>query len=243
MPQVLYEPSPNRSPHPHSHDIPMSDLFREVDEALTYDRLRALWKRHRIKVVATLVLALLSLAAWQAWQYSERQKNIRSAETFFDLLHKKKTQELSQQEQQNLQGGYRMLWLFARAKTFAQGHEWQKAQRDLQEIADDGALPPLYRRYAQIWHASLDIEQGRTKAAEQRLAALMEKKTIADTSALPSALQGLTLYLQATLLATQGNRQDAHDLLIRARALNNLAPVLRRRLQEAERALETTNTP
>ena len=238
----------------------MSEIFREVDEALTYDRLRALWQRHRLKIVATLLLALVSLAAWQAWQYRERQKHLRSAETFFEIARKNETQqtaqnssqdssqnspqdsppaspqELSPQEQQNLQGGYRMLWLFARAKTFIERQEWQQAQQALQAVSDDGSLPPLYRGYAQIWQASLDVEQGRLEAAEKRLAAL---KITQNTP----ALQGLALYLQAAILAAQNNKKDALDLLTRARAKENLPPALRLRLQEAERALDTPNTP
>ena len=230
----------------------MSEIFREVDEALTYDRLRALWQRHRLKIVATLLLALVSLAAWQAWQYRERQKHLRSAETFFEIARKNETQqtaqdssqnsppaspqELSPQEQQNLQGGYRMLWLFARAKTFIERQEWQQAQQALQAVSDDGSLPPLYRGYAQIWQASLDIEQGRLEAAEKRLAAL---KITQNTP----ALQGLALYLQAAILAAQNNKKNALDLLTRARAKENLPPALRQRLQEAERALDTPNTP
>ena len=226
----------------------MSEIFREVDEALTYDRLRALWKRYRIAIVATLLLALVSLGAWQAWQYRQQQQRIRSAETFFELVRRNETRELSPQEQKNLSGGYRMLWLFSRAKTFAEQKKWQQAQQALQAISDDGSLPSLYRGYAQIWHASLDIEQGRLEAAEKRLAALTDKtqKTLDNTPALPPALQGLALYLQATIRAAHNHRQGnegALEILTRARATENLAPVLRRRLQEAERALETTNAP
>ncbi len=226
----------------------MSEIFREVDEALTYDRLRTLWNRHRLKIVATLLLVLASVLAWQTWQYKERQKHARSAETFFDLLRKNTTQDSSQnssqknstalspQEQKTLQGGYRMLWLFSRAKAFAEQREWQKAQQALQAIDDDNSLPPLYRHYAQIWHASLDIEQGRLEAAEKQLAALEDK-----TQNTP--LQGLALYLQAAILTEQGNQEDAQDLLTRALAKSNLAPTLRRQLLEAERALDTTKTP
>ena len=226
----------------------MSDIFREVDEALTYDRLRALWNRYRLPIVATLLLALVSLAAWQAWQYRQQQQRIRSAETFFELARRNETRELSPQEQKNLRGGYRMLWLFSRVKTFAEQKEWQQAQQALQAISDDGSLPPLYRGYAQIWHASLDIEQGRLEAAEKRLAALTDKtqKTLDNTPALPPALQGLALYLQATIRAAHNHRQGSEgalEILTRARATKNLAPVLRRRLQEAERALETTSAP
>ena len=223
----------------------MSEIFREVDEALTYDRLHALWKGHRIKVLATLLVALASLASWQAWQYRQQQQRTRAAETFYELLRKDAQKgdqvtvaELSPQEQQSLRGGYRMLWLFSRAKIFAQQAEWQQAQQALQQIADDGSLPQLYRRYAQLQQASLDIEQGKLAAAEKRLATLTSKKN----DDIP-ALQGLALYLQASLLATQGNKKDAHDLLTRARSLDNLAPALQRQLQEAEHTLEATDTP
>ena len=223
----------------------MSEIFREVDEALTYDRLRTLWHRHRLKIVAMLLLVLASVLAWQTWQYKERQKHARSAETFFDLLRKNATQDSSQefstalspQEQKNLLGGYRMLWLFARAKAFAEQQEWQKAQQALQAIDDDNSLPSLYRHYAQIWHASLDIEQGRLEAAEKQLAALEDK-----TQNTP-ALQGLALYLQAAILTEQGNQKEVQDLLTRALAKSNLAPTLRRQLQEAEGALDTIKTP
>ena len=224
----------------------MSEIFREVDEALTYDRLRTLWRRHRVKIAAALLLALASLAAWQAWQYRERQKQLRSAETFYELARKQATaqdatQELSPQEQKNLRGGYRMLWLFARAKALAERQEWQKAQQALQEIHDDVSLPALYRDYAQILQASLDIEQGNLTDAEQRLAPWSETNSASPTPSptSTSALRGLALYLQASLLAAQGNRERAREQLTRARAQDNLAPALRRQLQEAGRTLDS----
>ena len=42
----------------------MTDIFREVDEALQRDRALAIWKAHGGKIVAAILLLLIAAAAW-----------------------------------------------------------------------------------------------------------------------------------------------------------------------------------
>lgn len=46
----------------------MADIFREVDEALREDRVKAIWARYGRLIIAVAVLIVLASAAWVVWR-------------------------------------------------------------------------------------------------------------------------------------------------------------------------------
>ncbi len=57
----------------------MTEIFREIDEELRYDKLVRLWRRHRVAIVAALAGLVLGTAAYVAWKdYSEKQALARA---------------------------------------------------------------------------------------------------------------------------------------------------------------------
>lgn len=52
----------------------MTDIFREVDEALREDRVKAIWNRHGTLIIAGAVAIVLATAAFVGWRsYSQSQ--------------------------------------------------------------------------------------------------------------------------------------------------------------------------
>ena len=53
----------------------MSDVFREVDEAVREDRVRRLWKRYGWLVITVAAVLVLGAATYVAWQNYEARRN------------------------------------------------------------------------------------------------------------------------------------------------------------------------
>lgn len=57
----------------------MTDIFREIDEELRYDKLVRLWRRHRIVIIAAIAALILGTAGYVGWKdYSEKQALARA---------------------------------------------------------------------------------------------------------------------------------------------------------------------
>ena len=47
----------------------MADIFHEVDEEVRRERLRQIWERYSLLIVAAAVLVVAAIAAWQGYEY------------------------------------------------------------------------------------------------------------------------------------------------------------------------------
>lgn len=57
----------------------MTDIFREIDEELRYDKLLRLWRRHRIAIIVVIAGLILGTAGYVGWKdYSEKQALARA---------------------------------------------------------------------------------------------------------------------------------------------------------------------
>lgn len=52
----------------------MSDIFHEVDEEVRRERLRSLWERYSLLIIAFAVLFVGSIAAWRGYEYWVNQR-------------------------------------------------------------------------------------------------------------------------------------------------------------------------
>ena len=60
----------------------MSDIFHEVDEEVRRERLQKLWDRYQNYIVALLVVVVLGVAGWRAYDYLETKKAAESGSAF-----------------------------------------------------------------------------------------------------------------------------------------------------------------
>ena len=47
----------------------MADIFHEVDEEVRRDRLKKLWDRYSILIIAVAVLFVAGIGAWRGYEY------------------------------------------------------------------------------------------------------------------------------------------------------------------------------
>lgn len=62
--------------------LPVSDIFREVEEDVRRERMEKLWKAYGKYVIGLLVLIFIGLGAWQLWQRHVRAEREKAALAF-----------------------------------------------------------------------------------------------------------------------------------------------------------------
>lgn len=64
----------------------MTDIFREIEEELRYDKLQRVWQRHRVLLIALLAGILLGTVGYVVWRdYAEKQA-LERAQAFASAL-------------------------------------------------------------------------------------------------------------------------------------------------------------
>ena len=52
----------------------MADIFHEVDEEVRRERLKKLWDKYGLYVLALVVLFVVAIAGWRGWEYYQKQR-------------------------------------------------------------------------------------------------------------------------------------------------------------------------
>lgn len=64
----------------------MADIFNEVDEEVRRERLKRLWDRYSIVIVALAVLIVAGIGGWRAYEYYVGQKAAAAGATFEEAV-------------------------------------------------------------------------------------------------------------------------------------------------------------
>ena len=60
----------------------MTDIFREIDEAVRHEQLKKLWERYGIYLAALAVLLVLGIAGWRGYAWWEERKAAEAGAAF-----------------------------------------------------------------------------------------------------------------------------------------------------------------
>ena len=212
----------------------MSDLFSEVDEEVRRERLKKLWDKYSIYVIALMVLIVVGVGGWRFYQYREAQKAAELGAVF------NRAAELSEQNKHaeaeaaftelaaKAPAGYRTL---ARMRAAAEvvARDPKAAAKMFDDVAADRSVGAELQELARIRAAMLLLDSASYADMQQRL----EASTTASSSFRHSAREMLALSAwrngdMATArkwldeIAEDGQTPDS--LQARARALQALLP-------------------
>src|SRR5262245_12778519 len=62
--------------------MPLSDIFREVEEEVRRERFEQLWKRYGDYVIAGVALIVIAVAGYELWQRYQENQKLKASETF-----------------------------------------------------------------------------------------------------------------------------------------------------------------
>ncbi|HVZ53264.1 MAG TPA: tetratricopeptide repeat protein [Pseudolabrys sp.] len=157
----------------------MSDIFHEVDEEVRRERLRQLWERYSLLIVAFAVLVVAAIAAWQGYEYWQNKKAAAAGAQFEAAVTLSEQGKHAEAEAAFVKAaaeapdGYRILARFRAAAETAQSKP-ADAVKDYDALAGDAALGPLWQDLASVRAGMLLVDSAPLAEMKKRLDPLTE---------------------------------------------------------------------
>lgn len=181
-------------------------IFREVDEELRGDRLRAIWRRFGPYVIGGAIAVVLLVAANEGWNWWQSTTAARSSDQFYAALELAENGDVAgAQEALNDviadgSGGYPALARFRQASLLARDGKTDEAVAAYDALATAETNPRL-RELALVLAAFLLVDSGDVSAVEQRVGGLASPESPMRNAAREAI--GLTQYEAGDLAAAK----------------------------------------
>lgn len=152
----------------------MSEFYAEVDEEVRNERLKKLWDRYSLLIIAVAVLIVAGAGAWRWYQYTESQKAAESGAAFnkaVDLSVQNKHAEAEAAFADlaaKSPSGYRMLARFHQAAEAAV-RDKEAGAKLYDELAADRSIGDEQQALARLRAAGLLVDTAPYQAIKQRI--------------------------------------------------------------------------
>lgn len=153
----------------------MTDIFREVDEELRQERLKAIWSRYGLYIVAAAVLVVAAVGGYrfyESWQVARSgESGARYAEAVELLAEENFDQAmpLLEQLQSEGHGAYPVLARFQEAAGLAETGQQERAVTLYDGLAQDGDVESSFRELARLRAALLLIDTASPEDLSSRI--------------------------------------------------------------------------
>lgn len=152
----------------------MTDIFHEIQEDLRRERMRKLWDRYGIVLIAAIVLAIAGAGAWSGYKYWRQQKAVAASAAMADAAALNAAGKFAEAETafQELAKsgpeGYRALALFQAANAAA-ARDTTAGIAAFDAISADGRAPTLVRDMARLRAGLMVLDTSDLAAVKQRV--------------------------------------------------------------------------
>lgn len=212
----------------------MSDVFREVDEAVREDQLKQIWRRHGKLIIAVIVLVVVVIGGWQGWQAWQASDRESASNAYAGALMAARTNRVDQafatlgELSDPDAGDIGTLAALAEARLHLGEGRLPEAVAIWDAVAASEGAGQTYSKAALLLSVMHQVDSGDPAALEARLQPLL-----ADNE----AYRPLALELTAVLAIKQSDPERARGLL-EALATDPLAsPAQQARARELAAAL------
>ncbi len=157
----------------------MSDIFREVDEALQKEKVAKIWKDYGPTIIACAVALVLGVAAntgWQAWKSHTNQKETGKLVL---AAEEKDIASAFERAANDTDGDHKAIALMNAAAQYAKDSKFTKAAELYNTVSEDSAAPDELSDLATILYVRSVLLAGGEKAPDagklaERLEAIAE---------------------------------------------------------------------
>jgi hypothetical protein len=171
----------------------MSDLLRDIDEAMRIEKLTRLWNEHKTALIAGVTALILGTAAHTAWNsWDTRQK---SAETTALLTALEAEQPLPELEKLAERDHKPLTLMMAAAHALSQ-KKYDEAISLYTQVEADRKAPDMFRDLAIVQIVNLSMDHNDATTADELLQKI---DTVAGREKSP--WQGQALFARATVKA------------------------------------------
>ncbi len=196
------------------------NIFREVDEELRSDRMRALWRRFAPFVIGGAVAIVLLVAINEGWSWYSNSRSAQASQELYAALDAAEAGDLAAAQSQldaivnNGSGGYAALAQFRKAALLAEQGDAAAAVAEYDALASSQSNARL-RELALLLAGNLLVDSGSVADVEARLGTLAT-----DDSKLRNAareLLGLAQYKAGDYEAAQASFESVlNDPLVQS---------------------------
>lgn len=166
----------------------MSDLLREVDEAMRAERMKRLWEQHGntvVMVVAALILGTAANSGWKAYKTHQAQKQTTV------LIEALKSDDVAAKIDpltQELKGPNRALASFDAGALALEKQDFDKAIGYYENVIKDKSIPQDLRDLALVQMISIQLDHKTDLSGDDLLKAIAPVSTSEKSSWRPRGL-------------------------------------------------------
>ncbi len=133
----------------------MTDVFREVDEALKQDRVVGFWKENGTFIIGCAVAIVLATAVSSAYRTWDSYSNKADTSVVLGALEAEDVPEQLEAVSGELRAGHRGVAMLLAAGSYIEEGRPQEALEAFAKIADDSRMPDDLREYGLLMKARL----------------------------------------------------------------------------------------
>lgn len=193
----------------------MSDIFREVDEALQQEKLAKIWADNKSTIIAAIAILILSTLAATAYRNWDASRDAKETARLMEAMESAKPQQALQEILKDTRNGHEALGLMISAGLLVDEDKPQEAAALYKQAAENRSTPKnlrdlariLYNQHAAepnleilqpllandkspwIWHARLQAAVITRQSASDTSGALEYLEPFKNAAAIPVSLQ------------------------------------------------------
>jgi hypothetical protein len=157
----------------------VADIFHEVDEEVRRERLKQLWERYSLLIIAACVLIVAAIGGWRGYDWYVAREAAKAGARFeaaAALMEQGKTKEAEAafaDIAKSAPGGYPTLARLREANALASGDK-AAAVNAYETIAQDGRVPAVFQDLASVRAGLLLVDTASLSDMQRRLEPLAD---------------------------------------------------------------------
>lgn len=194
----------------------MSDIFQEVEEDLRRERLKKVWDRYGIFVLAAALAIVLVTGGYSGYEWWKTKRERAAGDLFVAALADAEGAPTSSVAEtltafaEDAPAGYAMLARFRAATVYDQAGETQSARDAFAALAADSSVPETYRDVARLRLGQIELDLGNHEAVRQTVGPMAEDAGNAYNAA-AQELMGLSAYAAGDIDAARRWYESLRD--------------------------------
>jgi hypothetical protein len=128
----------------------MSDIFREVDEALQQDKMLAIWNEYKNTIIAAIIIVLVTSTATSMYKNWDTKRNVAETQRLLSALDAEDPQAAIQDVVKDTRKNHKAIGLMSAAHLNLKNGNKEEAAKLYQQVAEDKKSPRNLRDLARI---------------------------------------------------------------------------------------------
>ena len=141
----------------------MSDIFREVDEALQQEKIEKLWAEYKTTIIAAIAILIIGTAVGTAYRSWDAGRDAKETAKLLTAMQSDTPETALQEAIKNTRSGHETLGALSKAGLLIEEGKTEEAVIIYKEIAENRSAPKDLRNLSRILYsqntqeASMDI--------------------------------------------------------------------------------------